>query len=129
MGLQHLDQYVRRRISTHLAAMPVRPTQEAIGEAIGHTQTWVSHYLNGRHDADLTTLHQLCDYIGLRLADILAEAAGEAPAKPDNPEESETLTLLRSITPAERRAQLEILRIIARRPSTKRARQRRNGRR
>lgn len=116
---QDLSAHVRQRIHEHLADLPVRPTQRAIGAAIRRTQTWVSHYLSGRHDIDLNTLGRLADFLGVTVPDLMA---GAQPRHDASPRLTEAITMLRSISDDEQDTVLDILRILARVPSTRRAR-------
>jgi transcriptional regulator with XRE-family HTH domain len=120
MTPQKLSTLTRARIRTYLESLPSRPTQKAIGDAIGRTQTWVSHYLSGRHDVDLDTLSRLCAFLRVDLSALVADR-GELRHTVDR-SVAELLTLFDSLTEAERETVLEILRALARRPSAKRAR-------
>lgn len=115
-----LSALVRTRLRAYLDGLPSRPTQAAIGDAIGRTQTWVSHYLSGRHDVDLDTLARLCAFLRIDLASLLTER-GELRHTVD-PSLAELLTLFESVTPEERDTVLDVLRVLARRPAAKRAR-------
>lgn len=117
---QTLSALVRNRLRTYLESLPSRPTQAAIGEAIDRTQTWVSHYLSGRHDVDLDTLARLCAFLRVDLASLLTER-GELRHTVD-PSLAELLTLFESLTRKERETVLDIVRVLARRPAEKRAR-------
>lgn len=115
-----LDALVRERIRTYLRDLPSRPTQQAIGDAIGRTQTWVSQYLSGRHDIDLDTLAKLAAFMHMDLGSLLHDHG--SPRLTLAPDFAEALTLLQSLTPEERATVLDVLRVLARRPATKRAR-------
>ena len=116
-----LSSLVRSRIQNALGSLPFRPTQSAIADALGVTQTWVSHYLRGRHEIDLDTLGKLCGYLGIRMGSLF-EGGDVVPLSTLPAGMAETWTLLQSITDDERDAVRDILRIMARRPSAKRAR-------
>jgi transcriptional regulator with XRE-family HTH domain len=117
---QTLSALVRARLRAYLESLPSRPTQAVIGEAIGRTQTWVSHYLSGRHEVDLDTLARLCAFLRVDLASLLTER-GEIRHTVD-PSLAEVLTLFESLTDEERETVRDILRVLARRPAAKRAR-------
>lgn len=112
-----LTSTIRRRLQDHLAAMPIKPRQIDIAAAVGKTQTWVSHYLAGRHDADLDTLDRLCQFFGLELWGLIQDR----PAQP-RPELEELGTLYRSLSKPEQEALQGILRMMARPNRAQRAR-------
>lgn len=115
----HLSDHVRRRVRAHLDAMPARPTQAAIGRAVHRTQTWVSHYLSGRHDIDLDTLSKLCEFLQVDLPSLLQDEHTRATLAPPY---DEALTMLRALAQDERDTMIDVLRVLVRRPTAKRAR-------
>jgi hypothetical protein len=117
-----LSDLVRRRLAAHLEGMPARPTQSAIADALGVTQTWVSHYFRGRHDVDLDTLAKLADFLGVRLESLVADSENAKAVSAHPAGFGEVWTLLQSVTPAERDVVRDVLRVVARRPASKRAR-------
>lgn len=117
-----LDALVRRRLVACLDSITARPTQDAIGGQVGRTQTWVSHYLAGRIDADLDTLNRICDFIGIRLSTVIEEAIKGKTAAPKPPAAAEVQTLFAAITPEEQQIVIDVLATLARRPASKRAR-------
>lgn len=119
MSESPLAALVRSRIRTYLRDLPSRPTQQAIGDALGRTQTWVSQYLSGRHDIDLDTLAKLADFLHLDLVSLFRDHGPRHTLAPDY---AEALTLLQALTPDERATVLDVLRALARRPAQKRAR-------
>ncbi len=114
-----LDAHVRRRIKARLADLPAKPTQDAIGQALGKTQTWVSHYLAGDIDADFETAGRFCEFLGTSLS---AEIKAGADAKAKPTKQAEFSVLFSSITTEEQETILNILRTVARRPAKRRAR-------
>lgn len=117
-----LDALVRRRLIAYLDAMTARPTQGAIGAQISRGQTWVSHYLAGRIDADLDTLNKICEFIGIRLSTVIDEALRGKTTAAKTPAAAQVQTLFASITPAEQQTVLDVLGTLARRPTNKRSR-------
>lgn len=113
-----VSQSVRQRLRNHLDALPSRPTQSAIGDALDRTQTWVSHYFSGRHDIDLDTLSNLCEFLHVDIRSLFESDDRQTLPAPY----AEALTLLKSIAPAERDLIIDLLRQMARRPTKKRAR-------
>lgn len=120
-----LDALVRRRLAAYLDSMTARPTQDAIGAQISRTQTWVSHYLAGRTDADLDTLNKICDFIGIRLSTVIEDALKGKTAAPRPPAAVEVQTLFAAITPDEQKIVINVLATLARRPAAKRSRDKR----
>ncbi len=114
-----LDAHVRRRIKARLADLPAKPTQDAIGQALGKTQTWVSHNLAGDLDADFETAGRFCEFLGTTLS---AEIKAGADAKAKPTKQAEFNVLFSSITPDEQNTVMDILRTLARRPASRRAR-------
>jgi transcriptional regulator with XRE-family HTH domain len=70
-----LDQIARARVREWLTATGT--TQTALGERIGRTQAWMSRYLLGEFDADLTTLQKIAEVFGHSIAALL-----DAPSDP-----------------------------------------------
>jgi len=114
-----LSESIRAAIKNYLDMLPRKPTQASIGRAVQRTQTWVSHYLSGRHDIDLNTLSRLCLFLDIKVADLLADSV--AP-KAERSLASEASTLMQAISPEEQQAILDVLRALARKPAAKRAR-------
>lgn len=114
-----VSNHVRASVRAHLQAMPARPPQAAIGRAINRTQTWVSHYLSGRHDIDIDTLSRLCDFLQLDLPSLLS--GDDNRPRLDEPY-AEAVTLMQAVSPDERELIVDMLRALVRRPTGKRAR-------
>jgi transcriptional regulator with XRE-family HTH domain len=115
-----LSALVRQRLRRHLDQLVARPTQKQLGDAIDRTQTWVSHYLSGRHDVDLDTLGHIAAFLDIDLGSLVTP---DGDVRQQLPEPyAEAVTLLQAVTHEERDAVLDILRSLARKPSTRRAR-------
>ncbi len=112
-------QNIRRRIRDHLASLSTPPRQSDIGQAINRTQTWVSHYLSGRHDADVDTLIRLCDFLELDLCDLIHDRRPGAPTQGQ-----QIATLINSLTPPEQGAIRAVIETMARPPASRRSRKR-----
>lgn len=120
MPSSSLNSLVRTRIKQHIAAMPARPTQRAIADALGLTQTWVSHYMSGRHDIDLDKLAAFAAFLRVDPASLVKDG-GELKhtVKPDV---AEALTLFQALSSDEREIILLTMRALVRPQSEKRAR-------
>lgn len=115
-----LSARIRHRIRDHLDAMPAKPRQSSLAEAVGVTQSWVSHYLHGRHDIDLDTLEKLCDVLQLDLA-ALVKPDGQAKTTL-RPELSELVALFQALAPDSQETVRQLLRELTRPAAQKRAR-------
>lgn len=115
-----LQALVRTRIKERLAALPARPTQYAIAEALGLGQTWVSHYLSGRHDIDLDKLAAFAAFLRVDPATLVKD--GGAIKHTVAPDIAEALTLFQALSEKERGIILETMRALTRPVSEKRAR-------
>lgn len=117
----HISDLVRARLNAHLDALPTRPTQRSIGDAIGRTQTWVSHYLSGRHDCDLDTLAALAAFLNLDLSALVGPSGERLRTRLDPPLD-ELVMLFQSVPPDEREVILQLLRSLTRPIHQRRAR-------
>lgn len=61
-----LDDQVRIKIKRWILASG--KTQVEIAAAIGHDRSWLSRYMSGEYDADLTTLEALAQLFGQSIA-------------------------------------------------------------
>lgn len=95
-----IDDVARQQIRTWLQATGI--TQVAFAMQIHRNQEWVSRYLNGVFDADLTTLQQMAAVFGHNLAVLFGNL-------PTNPDEAILLTLFRSLRAEGRKAVLTML--------------------
>lgn len=111
-----LSQRVRHRIRDHLDSLPAKPTQAALAETAGVTQSWISHYLHGRIDVDLDTLERLCQALQLDLSSLMGADSATRTTLPA--QLAEPLALLQALTPAARETVLDLLREMTR-PATK----------
>lgn len=115
-----LQSLVRHRLRQHLDGLPAKPTQASLADAIGVTQTWVSHYLHGRHDIDLDTLERLCNTLQLDLSTIVRRDGPVESTQP--PELAEPVMLLQALPGDSRAVVIELLRELTRPTTQKRAR-------
>lgn len=79
---------------------------------IDRNQEWVSRYLNGHFDADLTTLQRMAAVFGHNLATLFGSL-------PSDPMESEVLTMFRGLRLEARKLLVAILREWTRAPLTR----------
>lgn len=98
-----LDDVARLQIKDWLRAS--RITQVAFGEQIGRSQDWVSKYLGGYYDADLSTLQQMAAIFGHSFTRLFAEL----PAMEDE-EETAFLIDVRRWPPTLRKALYALVR-------------------
>lgn len=117
-----LSQRVRHRLRAYIDSLPAKPTQYALAERAGVTQSWVSHYLAGRHDADLDTLERFCIALQVDIASLMGPDGGARPSVPD--EIAEPMALYQSLTPKGREVVLDLLRQMTRPATKQRARKR-----
>ena len=115
-----LSARVRHRLRDHLDRMPAKPTQQALAEAVGVTQSWISHYLHGRHEADLDTVEKLCQVLQLDLPSLVRPDGAAVTTLPAAV--AEPVALLQALTPEAREMVLELLRELTRPAASKRAR-------
>lgn len=95
-----IDDVARQQIRKWLQA--TNTTQVAFAAHIERNQEWVSRYLNGMFDADLTTLERMAAAFGHNLATLFGNL-------PTNPDEATLLTMFRGLRPEGRRAVLTML--------------------
>jgi len=96
-----IDEIARHQIRQWLRSTGT--TQVSFAEQIDRNQEWVSRYLNGNFDADLSTLQRMAGVFGHNLATLF----GSLPSDPD---ESALLTMFRGLRPEGRKALLTMLR-------------------
>jgi transcriptional regulator with XRE-family HTH domain len=96
---QTLDQQARERIRSWIQTTGV--TQAQLGERIGRTQAWMSRYLKGEFDADLTTLDRMAQMFGFTLVGLLN--------LPSDPFEARLIEEVRALPPKTRQTLLEML--------------------
>jgi transcriptional regulator with XRE-family HTH domain len=96
---QSLDQQARERIRSWISTTGV--TQAQLGERIGRTQAWMSRYLKGEFDADLTTLDRMAQTFGFSIAGLLN--------LPSDPFEARLIEEVRALPPKTRQTVLELL--------------------
>jgi transcriptional regulator with XRE-family HTH domain len=95
-----LDEFARRQIKRWLHATHTSQTQLAI--VIGRNGPWMSRYLAGEYNADLETLR--------RIALVFGHTVGTLLTMPVDPDEAETVALIRSLGPDDRQTILKLLR-------------------
>jgi transcriptional regulator with XRE-family HTH domain len=95
-----IDEIARQQIRQWLRSTGT--TQVSFADQIGRNQEWVSRYLNGNFDADLTTLQTMAGVFGHNLATLF----GNLPSEPD---ESLLLRMFRGLRPEGRKALLTML--------------------
>jgi transcriptional regulator with XRE-family HTH domain len=93
-----LDEIARSQIRRWMEAMG--RSQAAIGEAIGRNQVWMSRYLNGKVDADLTTLQQMATIFDHTIAALFSV--------PQDPDEATLIKNFRAARPEARKTLLEV---------------------
>lgn len=96
---QTLDQQARERIRQWIATTGV--TQAELGARIGRNQAWMSRYLKGEFDADLTTLDRMAQMFGFTLVGLLN--------LPSDPFEARLIEEVRALPPKTRQTLLEML--------------------
>lgn len=96
-----IDDVARQQIRQWLRSTGT--TQVSFAEQIDRNQEWVSRYLNGNFDADLTTLQRMAGVFGHNLATLFGSL-------PSDPEESALLTMFRALRQPGRKALLTLLR-------------------
>lgn len=100
----HLDDVARTQIKRWMKATGV--TQEVLAARIGRNQVWLSRYLKGEYDTDLTTLDQMARVFDHPLTALLS--------LPTDPAEGQILTWYRAIRPEQRAHVAALLRALAR---------------
>jgi transcriptional regulator with XRE-family HTH domain len=96
---QTLDQQARERIRQWIATTGV--TQAELGTRIGRNQAWMSRYLKGEFDADLTTLDRMAQMFGFNLSALLN--------LPSDPFEARLIEEVRALPPKTRATLLDLL--------------------
>lgn len=94
-----LDQQARERIKSWVESTGV--TQAELAERIGRNQAWMSRYLKGEFDADLTTLERMAATFGFNLSALLN--------LPSDPFEARLIEEVRALPPKARAMLLELL--------------------
>lgn len=94
-----LDQQARDRIKSWVDSTGV--TQAELAERIGRNQAWMSRYLKGEFDADLTTLERMAATFGFNLSALLN--------LPSDPFEARIIEEIRALPPKARSILLEFL--------------------
>lgn len=117
-----LSARIRARLREHLAAMPSRPTQQALADQMGATQSWVSHYLAGRHDADIDTLDRFAQAVQVDFASLVRPDGKPQSTLPR--EFAEPIVMLQAMTPEMRAHVIALMRELTRPSTQKRARAR-----
>jgi transcriptional regulator with XRE-family HTH domain len=95
-----VDEIARQQIRQWLRSTGT--TQVSFAQQIDRNQEWVSRYLNGNFDADLTTLQRMAGVFGHNLATLF----GSLPSDPD---EGALLRMFRGLRPEGRKALLTVL--------------------
>jgi transcriptional regulator with XRE-family HTH domain len=95
-----IDEIARQQIRQWLRSTGT--TQVSFAEQIDRNQEWVSRYLNGNFDADLTTLQRMAGVFNHTLATLF----GSLPSDPD---ENALLRMFRGLRPEGRKALLSVL--------------------
>ena len=95
-----LDDFARRQIRRWLHA--THTSQTKLAAAIGRNEAWMSRYLAGEYDTDLETLR--------RMALVFGHTLGTLLTMPTDPDEAETVALIRSLSPDDRKTILTLLR-------------------
>lgn len=98
-----IDEIARSQIRQWLRSTGT--TQVSFAEQIGRNQEWISRYLNGTFDADLTTLQRMASVFGHNLATLF----GRLPSDPD---ESALVMNFRGLRPDGRKIVLDVLRAL-----------------
>jgi transcriptional regulator with XRE-family HTH domain len=80
-------------------------SQASIAKEIGRSQAWLSRYLKGVFDPDMTTLGQIAAAFGHDVSALLTQRASA--------EDNEYLGLLHAVSPEARRNVLAFLRLLA----------------
>jgi transcriptional regulator with XRE-family HTH domain len=96
---QTLDQQARERIKSWVESTGV--TQTELAERIGRNQAWMSRYLKGEFDADLTTLDRMAATFGFNLSALLN--------LPSDPFEARLIEEVRALPPKARAILLDLL--------------------
>jgi transcriptional regulator with XRE-family HTH domain len=95
-----LDEFARRQIKRWLHS--THTSQTHLATAIGRNEPWMSRYLAGEYNADLETLR--------RIALVFGHSVGTMLTMPVDPDEAETVALIRSLAPDDRQTILKLLR-------------------
>jgi transcriptional regulator with XRE-family HTH domain len=95
-----IDDIARQQIRQWLRSTGT--TQVSFAEQIDRNQEWVSRYLNGNFDADLSTLQRMAGVFGHNLATLFGSL-------PSNPDETALLTMFRGLRLEGRKALLVML--------------------
>lgn len=106
-----LDQIARARIREWLTATGT--TQTTLGERIGKTQAWMSRYLAGEFDADLTTLQKMAEVFGHSIAALLDV--------PSDPQEATLVNYFRAVDDEKRAIALRLFESWVHPPGRRRA--------
>jgi transcriptional regulator with XRE-family HTH domain len=93
------DEQARERIRSWVHSTGV--TQTELAAQIGRTQAWMSRYLNGEFDADLTTLERMAGVFGFNLSALLN--------LPNDPFEARIIEEVRALPPKSRGILLDLL--------------------
>ena len=96
---QSLDAQARAQIAHWIKSTGT--SQAALSLKIGRSQVWVSRYLRGEFNADLTTLAAIAHEFGHTLSALLS--------LPSDPTEAAILKMFRACRPQSRRAAVHIL--------------------
>lgn len=94
-----LDQRARNRIRTWISSTGI--TQTTLADRIGRNQAWMSRYLAGDFDADLTTLEKMAAVFSHPLTALLD--------LPSNPDEFKLIETYRALRPESRKIVLSLL--------------------
>lgn len=107
-----LDAQARARINAWIASHTI--TQEKLGQMIGRNQAWMSRYLSGKIEADLTTLEKIAQAFGHEISALLTTSS--------NPEERQVIEAYRALSVEDRAFALRVLQKFSRprRPPRKR---------
>lgn len=99
-----LDEQARSQIKKWIDSTGI--TQTALADRIGRNQAWMSRYLAGDFDADLTTLQKMAEVFGHPLTALLG--------LPKDPEEATLIAAYRALRPEARPLALRVLQEMSR---------------
>jgi transcriptional regulator with XRE-family HTH domain len=88
-------------------------SQASLAKEIGRSQAWLSRYLAGVFDPDITTLDQIAGAFGHDVSALLTQR--------QNAEDDEYLGLLHAVSPEARKHVLAFLRLLAAKATRRRA--------